>query len=79
MMTSLKVDLVGLYRDVDEMKSIDLSMLFGTVDIPDAPSLDIQACSNVPSATTIRDDIRVDHAKGESDAEKDDEQHAEMR
>ena len=78
-MTSLKVDLVGLYRDVDEMKSIDLSMIFGTVDILDAPSLNIQACSNVPSATTIRDDIRVDHAKGESDAEKDDEQHAEMR
>lgn len=29
--TDLKVDIVGLRNDVDELKSSDFSMLFGTV------------------------------------------------
>jgi len=72
--TTLKDDLVGLRRDVDELRSTYLSMIFGTVDIPDFLSSDIPTCSDVPPAITTGDEVRADDTEGESEAEIDEEQ-----
>ncbi|XP_049399700.1 uncharacterized protein LOC125863717 [Solanum stenotomum] len=65
--TTLKADIVGLHRDVDEMNSTDLSILFGTVEILEVPRTYILACSEVPP-TTIGDKTRADDADAESEA-----------
>lgn len=39
-MTTLKAYIVGLRRDVDKMKSINLSMLFSTMDLLVIPGID---------------------------------------
>ncbi|XP_049344982.1 uncharacterized protein LOC125809370 [Solanum verrucosum] len=63
--TTLKAVIAVLRRDVDQLKSIDMSMIFGTVEILDV--LDI------PPATT-RDEIRVEEAADpESEAVMDEE------
>ncbi|XP_049363067.1 uncharacterized protein LOC125827777 [Solanum verrucosum] len=54
-MTTLKVNCFGLKKDLDGLKSTDLSMLFGIVEIPDIPSTDVPASSEVPPATSTRD------------------------
>jgi len=71
--TDLKANIMGLRKYVDQLKSMALSMLFGTVEIPEMPSDEILASYEVPLAT-IRDKIRVDDADAESDAEKNEEQ-----
>ncbi|KAK4709721.1 hypothetical protein R3W88_004234 [Solanum pinnatisectum] len=70
--TTLKADIIELRKDVDQLKSTDMSMLFGTVEILDMPSADIPACSDVPLATTV-DETRVDDAPAELEAETDEE------
>lgn len=44
---ALKVDITSLHQDVDEVKSTDISMLWGAVDIPEEPN------SNMPTILTI--------------------------
>ncbi|KAG5620038.1 hypothetical protein H5410_005256 [Solanum commersonii] len=55
-------------KDVDQLKSTDMSLIFGNVEIHDYPSANILAYSELPS-TTARDDIRTDVAASESEAE----------
>ncbi|XP_049364562.1 uncharacterized protein LOC125829376 [Solanum verrucosum] len=71
--TTLKADVSELRKDVDHLKSIDFTSLFGTMKIPDDPSIVIPAYSEVPTATT-RDEVRVDVVAAESEAETDEEQ-----
>ncbi|KAK4709910.1 hypothetical protein R3W88_004423 [Solanum pinnatisectum] len=71
--TALKADIVGLRKDMDKLKSIDLSMLFSTVEILDVPSTDISVCSEMP-LTTTGDETRANDVVVESEAETDEEQ-----
>ncbi|KAK4716314.1 hypothetical protein R3W88_014652 [Solanum pinnatisectum] len=71
--TALKADLVGLHKDVDELMSTDLSMLFGSVNIPDVLSSDIPACSEVPPATTGKE-VRADDSVTKPEAKTNVEQ-----
>uniref|UniRef100_M1DQX1 Putative plant transposon protein domain-containing protein n=1 Tax=Solanum tuberosum TaxID=4113 RepID=M1DQX1_SOLTU len=63
--TALKVVIAALRSEVDQLKSIDMSMIFGIVEIPDIPV--------IPPATT-RDVHWDDAAVDESEAETDEEQ-----
>ncbi|XP_049394682.1 uncharacterized protein LOC125858970 [Solanum stenotomum] len=67
--TALKADVSELRKDVDHLKSIDFTSLFGTMKIPDDPSIDILAYSEVPTATT-GDEVRVDVVVAETDEEQ---------
>ncbi|WMV29357.1 hypothetical protein MTR67_022742 [Solanum verrucosum] len=71
--TALNADVIGLRKEVDEQKSIGLSMLFATFEIPDVPSTDVPVSSEVPSTTTIGD-VVIDAVKAESEAETDEEE-----
>lgn len=42
--TDLKADITELRKHVNQLKSIDMSMWFGTVEIPDKSDGDIQDC-----------------------------------
>uniref|UniRef100_M1DHC4 Polyprotein protein n=1 Tax=Solanum tuberosum TaxID=4113 RepID=M1DHC4_SOLTU len=50
-----------------------MSMIFGTVEIPDDMDTDMSSCSDMPP-DTIRDEIRADEVVVESEAETDEEQ-----
>ncbi|KAG5605650.1 hypothetical protein H5410_027142 [Solanum commersonii] len=76
--TTLKADIIGLRKDVDQLKSTIFTSLFGMVEIVDDPSADILACSNVSPATTIGDEVRDDVATVEFKA-KTDEEHLGVR
>ncbi|KAG5630622.1 hypothetical protein H5410_002339 [Solanum commersonii] len=71
--TTLKANLARLCKDVDQLKSIDHSMLFCTVDIPDVTNSDIPSCSDVPPDTT-GDEVRADDIGAASEAEMNEEQ-----
>jgi len=58
---------------VDQSKSTDMSMIFGTVEIPDDQGTDIPAYYDIPSATTGYE-VRVDDVATEFEAETDEEQ-----
>ncbi|XP_049391630.1 uncharacterized protein LOC125856102 [Solanum stenotomum] len=73
-LTVLKADIVGLRKDVDEMKSTNLSMFFGTVEIREMSSADVPGSSEIPSATTIGDDTKADNVDTEYEAETNEEQ-----
>ncbi|KAG5605203.1 hypothetical protein H5410_026695 [Solanum commersonii] len=65
--TTLKADIVVLQSDVDRLKSTDISMIFGIVEIPDVSEL-------LPATT--RDGSRVEEATDlESEAEANKEMH----
>ncbi|XP_049357114.1 uncharacterized protein LOC125821790 [Solanum verrucosum] len=70
---SWKADVAELRRDMDELKSIDLSMLFSTVEIAEVSSTYIPATFEVPLVITS-DEIRVDNVYVESEVETDEEQ-----
>ncbi|XP_049364534.1 uncharacterized protein LOC125829340 [Solanum verrucosum] len=64
--TALKTVIAELRKDVDQLKFTDMSMIFGTMEIPDMP-----CDSNVPPATA-RDEVQVHElAAAESEAETD--------
>ncbi|XP_049410659.1 uncharacterized protein LOC125873854 [Solanum stenotomum] len=66
--TVLKAAIAVLRRDVDQMWSTDMSMIFGTVEIPD-----VLIELDMPSAT-IGDDVRAEEVVDlESEAETDEE------
>ncbi|XP_049399749.1 uncharacterized protein LOC125863794 [Solanum stenotomum] len=71
--TALKADIVELQRDVDELKSTNLSMLFGTIEIHEVPSADFPAISEIPPATTTRD-VAMDEVDVGSEAETNEEE-----
>ncbi|XP_049368424.1 uncharacterized protein LOC125833323 [Solanum verrucosum] len=76
-LTTLKDDITCLRQDVDELKSIDISMLWGGVDIPKDPSSEmpiIPDVSEIPLASVTGDATAFDK-DGESDTpETDDEE-----
>lgn len=49
--TTLKADITGLRRDVYELKSIDISMRWGNIDILQDPSTTMLAIHEIPLAT----------------------------
>ncbi|XP_015068713.1 uncharacterized protein LOC107013274 [Solanum pennellii] len=68
-MTALKANVIGLSKDVDELKSTDLSMLFRTMEIPKMWNTDIPFYYEVSAATTVGDDARVNEGDVESEVE----------
>lgn len=70
---AFKVDIVGLRKDVDELKSIALLMLVSTVEIPDAPSVDVQSSFEVPCTITTRD-VSMEEVQSKSKVETDDKE-----
>nr|AAV31172.1 polyprotein protein, identical [Solanum tuberosum] len=72
-LTTLKADIVGMRKDVDELKSTDLSMLFGIVEILDIPSTDVPPSSEIPPATTIGD-VAMETVDAEFEIETDEEE-----
>ncbi|XP_049397416.1 uncharacterized protein LOC125861599 [Solanum stenotomum] len=66
--TALKATITELRRNVDQLESTDISMLFGMVEIPDVP-----VEPNIPPVTT-RDVVRADEVSDpEFEAEMDEE------
>ncbi|XP_049391656.1 uncharacterized protein LOC125856140 [Solanum stenotomum] len=72
--TTLKADIIGMRKDVDELKSTDLSMLFSTVEIPNIPSTDVPPSSEIPPATTTGD-VAMVTVDAEFEAEIDEKEH----
>jgi len=70
---TLKDNIVGLHRDVDELKSTNFLILLVTVEISEMPSTDIPASFEGPPATT-RDDIRADDVDVVSEEDTDEDQ-----
>lgn len=68
-MTALKVDVIELRKDIDQLKSMDFSMLFRMLEIPEMSSTDIPSSYQVPSATTTGDVPKVDDVDIEFEAE----------
>ncbi|XP_049378045.1 uncharacterized protein LOC125842772 [Solanum stenotomum] len=65
---ALTAAIAALRRDMDQLKSIDMSMIFMTVEILDVP---VEPYMSLP---TIRDDVRVEEATDlESEAETNEE------
>ncbi|KAG5620196.1 hypothetical protein H5410_005414 [Solanum commersonii] len=69
----MKAAIAELRKDVDQLKSTDMSLIFGTIEIFDDPSIDIPTHSEEPPTTT-RDDIRDDIVVVELETETDEEQ-----
>ncbi|XP_049391519.1 uncharacterized protein LOC125855911 [Solanum stenotomum] len=66
--TTLKATIAALRRDVDQLKSSDMSMIFGTMEIPDVP-----VDPAMPPPTTC-EDVRVEEAANTESEEKTDEE-----
>ncbi|KAK4737281.1 hypothetical protein R3W88_000978 [Solanum pinnatisectum] len=70
--TTLKAHIIGMRRYVDELKSTNLSMLFGTVHLHELWSTYVPASSEIPQATMTRD-VSRDEAATKSEAKTNDE------
>ncbi|XP_049388204.1 uncharacterized protein LOC125852521, partial [Solanum stenotomum] len=64
--TTFRVDIAELRRDVDDLKSIYFSILFDTVDLPEVSSLEMPAISEIPPAP-VTGDATLDNKGDESD------------
>ncbi|XP_049389335.1 uncharacterized protein LOC125853655 [Solanum stenotomum] len=71
--TTLRADVTGLRCKIAELKSIDISMLFGTVDVPEGPSSEVPAIFEVPSATATGDVVLADKGDELDTSETDEE------
>ncbi|KAK4727106.1 hypothetical protein R3W88_032023 [Solanum pinnatisectum] len=66
--TTLKAAIAELRKDVHQLKSTNISLIFGTMEIPDDMSTYIPAHSDVPPATT-GDEVGFDDAATDSEVE----------
>ncbi|XP_049345419.1 uncharacterized protein LOC125809930 [Solanum verrucosum] len=73
-MIAPKAYVACMRRDVDELKSTNLSILIGTVEIPEVQSFDIPTSSEVRLATTTGDVARANDENAESKAKTDEEE-----
>lgn len=55
--TTLKADLDGLIRDVYELKSTYIVLLYGTFDFLEGPSTEVPVISKIPPTTALGDDV----------------------
>ncbi|XP_049348196.1 uncharacterized protein LOC125812767 [Solanum verrucosum] len=76
--TALKTAITGFLHDVDELKSTNILMLWGNVYVPDDPSADMSAISEIPPAIVTRHAVTVDDDR-ESDTLETDEEQLEAR
>ncbi|XP_049354381.1 uncharacterized protein LOC125818879 [Solanum verrucosum] len=70
----LKAAIAELRKDVDQLMSTNMSMIFGTVEIPEDLGTYIPVYSDVPPAPT-EDEVRSNDVVTEFDAETIEEQH----
>jgi len=71
--TALKVDIIKLRCDMDELKSIDFSIFFNIVELPEVSSTNVPASSEIHPANTTGDVARVDD-DAELEADTDEEE-----
>jgi len=57
---ALEADIASLRSYMDELKSTDLTMFFGTVDLTEVPSTNFLAISEIPLATMTEDVVMAD-------------------
>lgn len=70
---ALKDDVSEMRKEDDHLNSTNFNFLFGTVKIPDDPSVDVPTCGEVsptPTRDQNRDDVIVAESETNTDKEK---------